>query len=102
MTDKEMSDVFDKIAEDNADGNTDVLTYKAVIKYAQKYNNSKREINNYLQNKGLQRAEILAAWKQYRFNPGAISDLDFKSMIGKKGKLIDMAIIDPEHVQPFD
>merc|ERR1712223_546521 len=35
MTDKEMSDVFDKIAEDNADGNTDMLTYKAFIKYLQ-------------------------------------------------------------------
>merc|ERR1719242_1029441 len=73
-----------------------------VIKYAQKYNNTKTEINNYLTNKGLQRAEIDAAWKQFRFNPKAIRDIDFKSMIGKKGKLVDMAIQDPEHVQPFD
>eukprot|EP01083_Nonionella_stella_P019633 54533_1 len=73
-----------------------------VIKYAQKYNNTKTEINNYLQNKGLQRAEIDAAWKQYRFNPKAIRDIDFKSLIGKKGKLIEMAIRDPDHVRPFD
>mmetsp|Transcript_25903 Transcript_25903/g.22643 ORF Transcript_25903/g.22643 Transcript_25903/m.22643 type:complete len:1251 (-) Transcript_25903:273-4025(-) len=73
-----------------------------VIKYAQKYNNTKTEINNYLQNKGLQRAEIDAAWKQYRFNPKAIRDIDFKSLIGRKGKLIDMAIRDPDNVEPFD
>eukprot|EP01083_Nonionella_stella_P282666 961878_1 len=70
-----------------------------VIKYATKYNNTKTEINNYLLNKGLQRAEIDAAWKQYRFNPKAIRDIDFKSLIGKKGKLIEMAIRDPENVQ---
>lgn len=73
-----------------------------VIKYAIRYNNTKTEINNYLQNKGLQRAEIDAAWKQYRFNPKAIRDIDFKSLIGRKGKLIDMAIRDPDNVQPFD
>jgi len=73
-----------------------------VIKYAIRYNNTKTEINNYLQNKGLQRAEIDAAWKQFRFNPKAIRDIDFKSLIGRKGKLIDMAIRDPEKVQPFD
>merc|ERR1719242_835880 len=73
-----------------------------VIKYAQKYNNTKTEINNYLTNKGLQRAEIDAAWKQYRFNSKAIRDIDFKALIDKKGKLIDMAIRDPSNVQPFD
>ena len=73
-----------------------------VIKYAQKYNNTKTEINNYLQNKGLQRAEIDAAWKQFRFNSKAIRDIDFKALIDKKGKLIDMAIRDPSNVQPFD
>jgi len=73
-----------------------------VIKYGVRYNNSKREINNYLQNKGLNRAEIDAAWKQYRLNPKAIRDIDFKSLIGQKGKLIDMAIRDPDRVRPFD
>merc|ERR1719461_698791 len=73
-----------------------------VIKYAQKYNNTKTEINNYLQNKGLQRAEIDAAWKQFRFNSKAIRDIDFKALIDKKGKLIDMAIRDPSNVAPFD
>ncbi len=73
-----------------------------VIKYATKYNNTKTEINNYLLNKGLQRTEIDAAWKQYRFNPKAIRDIDFKSLIGRKGKLIEMAIRDPENVKPFN
>ena len=73
-----------------------------VIKYATKYNNTKTEINNYLLNKGLQRTEIDAAWKQYRFNPKAIRDIDFKSLIGRKGKLIEMAIRDPDNVKPFN
>lgn len=73
-----------------------------VIKYATQYNNTKTEINNYLLNKGLTRAEIDAAWKQFRFNPKAIRDIDFKSMIGKKGKLVDMTIQDPMHVQSFN
>lgn len=30
------------------------------------------------------------------------SEIDFKSLIGKKGKLIDMAVQDPENVLPFN
>ncbi len=73
-----------------------------VITYATKYNNTKTKINNYLLNKGLQRAEIDAEGKQYRFNPKAIRDIDFKSLIGKKGKLIEMTIRVPENVKLFN
>jgi len=45
--------------------------------------------------------EIDAAWKQYRFNPRAIADIEFRGVQMKKGKLIDMSIKD-KTVEPFD
>ena len=94
--------VLDAIPKVAANRRQYVTRAAMVIKYGKKYNNSKRDINNYLLNKGLQRSEIVAAWKQYRFHPRSIRDIDFKSMMGKKGKLVDMAVRDPNNVEPFD
>ncbi len=99
---KYAQDILSALPRVAANSRQYVTRVAMVIKYATKYNNTKTEINNYLLNKGLQRAEIDAAWKQYRFNPKAIRDIDFKSLIGKKCKLIEMAIRDPENVQPFN
>ncbi len=78
-----------------------VMRAAMVIKYGVKYNNSKVEISNYLKNKGLTRAEIDTAWKQFRFNPRGIPNIEFGAMALKKGKLVSMAAVDT-NVDPFD